>query len=182
MEKLKKDLRKIMKEKREKLKADNKEKYDITIFHNLIHSDEYKKARTIFIYVSYNNEADTHRIICHALENNKIVCVPKVISKAEGMKAVEIKSFMDLIPGSYGILEPGSNCFMDEKDIDLVILPGLAFDSDGGRLGYGAGFYDRFLCSVREDAMLVGLSYKFQVVEKVPMDSHDYYIKKIITD
>lgn len=169
-------------EKRERLKADDKEQYDIIIFHNLIHSEEYKKADTIFIYVSYNNEADTHRIICHALEHNKKVCVPKVISKAEGMKAVEIKGFKDLRPGAYGILEPESNCFTDEKDIDLVILPGLSFDYDGGRLGYGAGFYDRFLCNLREDAMLIGIAYKFQIVEKVPMDSHDYYIKKIITN
>lgn len=176
------DLRKIMKEERKKLNASDKEKYDTSIFKFLIHSDEYKKAHVLFIYVSYNNEADTHSIICHALKDNKIVCVPKVISREYGMKAVQIKCFQDLKPGAYGILEPESNCCMDAKNIDLVVLPGLAFDSEGGRLGYGAGFYDRFLCNLRDDVMLIGLAYKFQIVEKVPMDSHDYRIEKIITN
>lgn len=171
-----------MKEKRENLNISDKDNYDARIFHLVTESEEYKKAGVIFIYVSYNHEADTHSIICRALKDNKTVCVPKIISKLHGMKAVQIKSFKELKPGAYGILEPENNCGIDAENIDLVILPGLAFDADGGRLGYGAGFYDRFLCGLRDDAKLIGIGYKFQIVNKVPMESYDHRIHRIITD
>jgi 5-formyltetrahydrofolate cyclo-ligase len=99
------------------------------------------------------------------------------------MILVQIKSFDDLEEGAYGILEPKDIMLkVDESLIDVSYLPGLAFDRKGGRVGYGGGFYDRFLRKTRKDSKKIALGYSFQVLEKVPMDDNDEVIDGIITD
>lgn len=183
----KKEIRKLMREKRALLTKEEREKLDSAIFEKVINSKEYKESKNIFVFVSYDTEIDTHRIIKQALKDEKVLCVPRVISKEEGMIIAQIKSFDELEPGAYGILEPGDNTFkVDETLIDVAYLPGLAFDKLGGRVGYGGGFYDRFLRKSRKDCKKIGLAYSFQVLEKVPMQQNaeyvDEYIDGIITD
>ncbi len=179
----KKSIRKLVKEKKDILSRTERQNLDSIIFNKVINSEDYKNSDTIFIFVSYNNEVDTHKIIKQALKDEKVLCVPRIISKEEGMDIVQIKTFEDLKQGSYGILEPkDSKLKVEEKSIDLSYLPGLAFDIKGGRVGYGGGFYDRFLVKVREDSKKIGLAYKFQVFSEVPMDKHDVFIDGIITD
>lgn len=179
----KKELRKIMSEKRKHILTEDKKIYDKKIYDNLINSREYKNAKTIFVYVSYNDEVYTHDIIVKAIKDGKKVCVPKVISKQQGMCAIEIKALEDLKPGAYGILEPDSTSEkIDESEIDLILLPGLAFDESGGRLGYGGGFYDRFLRKTRFDVQKIGLAYELQIVENVVIEDFDEKVEKIITN
>jgi 5-formyltetrahydrofolate cyclo-ligase len=183
----KKEIRKFMREKRGSLTKAEKERLDNAIFDNVVNSKEYKESKNIFIFVSYDTEVDTHRLIKQALKDEKVLCVPRVISKEEGMIIAQIKSFEDLEPGAYGILEPKDNKFkVDETLIDVAYLPGLAFDKVGGRVGYGGGFYDRFLRKSRKDSKKIGLAYSFQILEKVPMEQNnqyiDEYIDGIITD
>lgn len=179
----KKEIRKMIKERRALLTKEERENLDNAIFQKVISSKEYKEAKTIFIFVSYDTELDTHRIIKEALKDGKRVTVPKVISKEEGMDAVEIKNFDDLESGAYGILEPKDNKLkIDEKSIDICYLPGVAFDRRGGRVGYGGGFYDRFLRKLKENCPRIALAYGFQVLEEVPMDDNDETIDGIITD
>lgn len=177
------DLRKLMKIKRQEICENNKENMDTSIYSNIVNSENYIKANSIFIYVSYEKEVSTYKIIENALLNGKEVFVPKVISKVKGMKAVQIKSFKDLKPGAYGILEPDNiNTEASVDYFDLVILPGLAFDKYGGRLGYGGGFYDRFISKADKNNILLGLAYEFQIVEEVPMVEFDVRIQGIITE
>ena len=99
------------------------------------------------------------------------------------MIIVQINKFEDLEVGYYGILEPKENkLIVDETTIDSSFLPGLAFDKKGGRVGYGGGFYDRFLRKSRKDSRKIGLAYSFQVLEEVPMEQDDEFIDGIITD
>jgi 5-formyltetrahydrofolate cyclo-ligase len=97
------------------------------------------------------------------------------------MKAVIIQSMNELQLSSFGILEPEDfQNSVDPKEIDLLFIPGLAFDKKGGRIGYGAGYYDRYLKTVREDAYKVGLAYDFQIIPSVPMETYDTFIDDII--
>lgn len=177
------EIRKYIKEKRNELKENFKKQMDLIIYKNVVNSDYYKSAKTIFIYVSYNNETDTHEIIARMLEDKKIVCVPKVLSLKEGMIAVKIESFDDLKPGLYGIPEPlNIQNAVKEGDIDTIFLPGVAFDLNGGRIGYGGGFYDRFLDKTKADAVKIALAYEFQIMNEVPMNDTDKNIDGIITE
>ena len=179
----KRELRKHILTLRDNLSLDTRKQYDKEIFSKLINKDCYKDCKCIFIFVSYKSEIDTHSIIKKALEDKKVVCVPKVISKQEGMKAVQITDFNQLKPGCQGILEPVDfKCEVDVKKIDLVIMPGVAFDLNGGRIGYGGGFYDRFLVDVRKEVPKVALAYDIQIVDKVPMNELDMRVDDIITN
>ncbi|MTK13677.1 MAG: 5-formyltetrahydrofolate cyclo-ligase [Clostridiaceae bacterium] len=179
----KKDIRRIIKDKRSSITAEEREKLNQTIYEKAINSEYYKNAKTIFIFISFKDEVDTLGIIKKSLEDGKIVCVPKVISKQEGMVAIRINNFEDMAVSSYGILEPKDTTnIIKENLVDLTFVPGLAFDKKGGRIGYGGGFYDRFLKDMRKDAKKIGLAYSFQIIDEVPMEEHDLFIDGIITD
>lgn len=181
--KIKEEIRKTMVNRRASLTKIEKEKLDEIVFQKVIDSREYKDAKVIFLFVSYKDEVDTHRIIGQALQDEKIVCVPKTISMKEGMNAIQIKDFQDLVEGNYGILEPRNHEFIiKENIIDVSFIPGLAFDKKGGRVGYGGGFYDRFLRKTRSNSKKVGIGYSFQILDEVPMEKHDIFIDRIITD
>ncbi|MDP4177472.1 MAG: 5-formyltetrahydrofolate cyclo-ligase [Bacillota bacterium] len=179
----KNEIRKLIKEKREALSIEDKAAYDEAIFNKIILLEQYKNSKIIFIYVSFDKEVDTFRIINHALENNKTICVPKVISKSEGMKAVKIESINELTAGKYGILEPKeSNNIINADKIDLIISPGVAFDSSGYRVGYGGGFYDRFLSNVNDNVPVIAMSYDFQFIDKVPREDFDKPVDFVVTN
>jgi 5-formyltetrahydrofolate cyclo-ligase len=180
----KNSLRQQMKLKRSQLTAGSKDEMDRSIFDKLKQDETFLRANKIFIFVSLGQEVDTHKIILHALNLGKQVLVPKVISMAEGMKAIKINSLEELSPGKMGILEPTMEMkeVANVQDIELVILPGLAFDKQGGRIGYGGGFYDRFIKNVNKEAKIIGICYDFQIVSKVPMEEHDVKPSKLITE
>jgi len=179
----KKQVRKYMLDKRDKCNNQKRSGWDSIIFNKFISSEYYKSAKLIFIFVSFRSEVDTLSIIKKAIEDGKTICVPKVISKEEGMKVFKISGLDDLESGYYEILEPLKKCEeISIKDIDLVVMPGAAFDLEGGRIGYGGGFYDRFLLKIDDNVKKLALAYKFQVLDSVPMDENDIRADMIITD
>lgn len=168
---------------RNNLDIETKALKDDLIFQKVINSQFFLKAEIIFIFVSFESEVDTHRLIEYALMKGKTVCVPLVNISPKTMDAVEINSFDDLRKSSYGILEPVNQDNIIEADkIDLVLVPGLAFDKNGGRLGYGGGYYDKFFTKVNIDVEKIGLAYSFQRIDKVPVHEHDVLLDGIITD
>ena len=177
-------LRKTLIKLRDEISKERRKEKDRAIYETIIKSDPYKKSKFLFVFVSYGSEVDTHKLIKHALDSGKRVCVPKVIDKVNGMKAVEIRGWSDLSESYRGILEPElkETDIVEEKAIDLVIVPGVAFDHNGGRLGYGGGFYDRFLLKIKEECHIIAVCYKEQIVNELPMDEHDVKINCIITD
>ncbi len=176
-------IRKIMMEKRDNLCNQKKEKLDSIIFEKVIKSEEYDKAKSIFIFVSYKSEVNTHNIIKTALEDGKLICVPKVIYKEGYMEAVRIYDFNELKEGAYKILEPQNiDLKVKETSIDICYVPGLAFDKNGGRVGYGGGYYDRFLKKLRTDSKKIGLAYSFQILDEVPMGKYDVCMDGFISN
>ena len=179
----KKSIRKFILEKREQVPANIRNQWDESIFNLLINSEVYKNATVIFIFVSYNSEVNTHKIIEHALKNSKTIYVPKITSKGQLMEVFEIKSLKDLKIGYFGILEPQETCPIgDQNKIDLILMPGVAFDRQGGRVGYGKGFYDKFLDKMDKKVDKIALAYDFQILDSVPIDEFDVKINGFITN
>lgn len=176
-------IRKQIIEQRDSIDINTKNQYDKNIFNSLVKSEWYKKANTIFAFVSFKSETDTHEIIKYAIQDGKTICVPRIKSKQKGIEIFKIDSFDQLEKGYFGILEPLESCIaVDSKDIDLILMPGVAFDRQGGRLGYGAGFYDRFLSNMSNSVDKIAVAYHFQVLDNIPMDEHDVRINGIVTE
>lgn len=170
-------------EQREKINTSIRKEWDKNIFDLLINSEFYKNANVIFVFVSFKSEVDTHPIIEHALKNFKTIYVPKIQSKEKGMEIFKISSLEDLKTGYFDILEPKESCpVADSNNIDLILMPGVAFDLKGGRVGYGKGFYDVFLSRMSKKVNKIALAYDFQIVDKVPMDQFDVKIDGIVTN
>jgi 5-formyltetrahydrofolate cyclo-ligase len=179
----KREVRKIILDKRDLIDFKVRKEWDKNIFHNLINNVLYKNAKVIFAFVSFKSEVDTLQIMDHSFKHNKVICVPKIKSKEKGISFYEISSLEDLQLGYYEILEPKSKCKeANVNDLELMLIPGVAFDRSGGRIGYGAGFYDKFLRNTGKNFNKIALSYHFQVIGNVPMDSHDVRIDGIITN
>lgn len=140
----KKQQRIIMKEKRKNLQREYCRMADEKICRNILTLKEFAEADTVFCFVSTEEEIDTRLIFKEAWKTGKRVVVPRCEGKGH-MEAYEIHSFSELAEGSYGILEPGKNCKMISPDeIWFAVVPCLSCSSDGWRLGYGGGFYDRY--------------------------------------
>lgn len=166
------------------LEENNKKLWDEKIFSLLVEAPSVKKAKNVFIYVSFQKEVDTHSLINYFLAQGKTVAVPLVISKEKGMIAIIIDGISQLTPNKMGILEPvyDENRILQPKDIDLLIVPGLAFDKNGGRIGYGGGFYDRYMAKVKENVPRIAVAYDFQILDFIPMEKHDMKVDYVITN
>ena len=144
--------------------------------------DVFRQAKTIHIFISKTDEPDTSPIIESAWESGKTVAVPCVVPESFELFHSQLKSFEDLSSGALGVLEPSpeGRIKMTPESFDLVIIPGVAFDRKGGRLGYGKGYYDRFL--EQTAAFRLALAFNFQVLEKVPTEKHDVPMNGILTE
>lgn len=172
-------------EKRKSLAKKEIEKKSSKIKQKLYSLPEFKKAKNIMFYVSFNNEVDTIGIIKELLGNKeKNIIVPFVAKNNPILQLSELKSLDELEPRSLGILEPKEKCIkkFDIKNLDLVIVPGIVFDKNGHRIGYGYGYYDRFLKMLKEDVKKIGLAFEFQLVDKIPKEKHDIPVGIVITE
>lgn len=149
------------------------------IFENLVSIPEYKNSWIIMTYVSFDREPDTIQIIRDALGKAKTVCIPYVDWKGKSMSPVQIFSIDD-IDFSKRVPQPLNQSFIDIRDLDLVIVPGIAFDINCNRLGRGKGFYDRFLSSCK--AFKIGLAFDMQVLDRIVVESGDIPVDMVITE
>jgi 5-formyltetrahydrofolate cyclo-ligase len=150
---------------------------------NLIGTDEYKKASVVMIFLSLPHEVDTTAVILDAWQQGKTVAVPKISWQQRHMIAVEITSLeTGLTESSSGLKNPTTGVPMPVEDIDLVVTPGLGFDSKGNRLGRGGGYYDRFFGSELLTAKKCGFAFSQQIVESVPVEEHDKLVDFLVTD
>ena len=147
---------------------------------NLFSLNEFKNAKTIMLFVSFDSEVYTHDMIKDILKSKKNIAVPKVVEHE--IHPSLIIDFDQLIPsGIFGILEPIELLKINLKNIDVVIIPGIVFDKTGHRIGYGYGFYDKFLRKIPK-ALKIGVAYDFQIIEKIPNDAHDVPVDIVVTD
>ena len=150
-------------------------KADLNCFKNNIY---FKEAKVVFCYVSFENEISTLDLIQELLKEKRVV-VPYCTDKEGSMICVEIKNMAELETGSYGISEPKIPIEFDKKEIDFCIVPGLAFDSFGGRIGFGKGYYDRFLKGT--NAYKLGICHKELFFSSIPKDELDISMDEVFT-
>ncbi|WP_313756118.1 5-formyltetrahydrofolate cyclo-ligase [Tissierella sp.] len=180
----KKFLRKKILQKRAELSTENIVNYSNIIENKLYEMDYYKNSKTIMSFISFGNEIITHEIIKNSIGNGKSVVVPITIPETKELKASKILDFSELEIGYYNILTPKKDFirFIDFNTIDLVLVPGVVFARDGYRVGYGGGYYDRFLSKFKEKVNTIGLAFDLQIVDEVPKDSFDLPVDFIITE
>lgn len=176
----KKTLRRRFLAERAAQNAADKQRADGEITRRVLESEAYRRAACIFAYVSTTQEIDTRALLCAALAAGKTVCVP-LCGAAGEMTARQIPSLDALQPGAYGIDEPDAAApEIPPEQIDLVVVPALACDRAGYRLGYGGGYYDRFLC--RTSAVRMALCAEDRLAESLPHTALDQKCHWIITE
>ena len=176
----KKALRKRYLAARAALSAEEKQEIDRGITENVLQSALYRDAECIFCYVSTAEEIDTRVILDTALRDGKTVCVP-LCGKGGSMSARRMTAFSDLKAGHYGILEPSDTAEeIAPVDIDLVLAPALSCDRSGFRLGYGGGYYDRFLA--KSHAVCAALCASARLADALPHEAFDRCCDYIITE
>lgn len=183
----KKQIRKDILEVRRSMDIDKKDTYDTLIEKSFFESSFYKEAKNIFIYISYDSEINTKRIINRAINERKNIYVPRTEFDTKLMNAVKINDFSNLVESRYGILEPKKEePFIDPNELDIIVVPGVAFDKNGGRIGYGAGYYDRYFKRINEKNKAritkLALIYDFQLIDEVPTDEEDVLIDAVLTE
>lgn len=140
------------------------------------------EAKTMVFYASIRNEVITDHMIDDALSTGKKVALPKVVKDQRRLVISYIDDIDALMPGAYGIREPGNIRPVPLNSVDLVVVPGVAFDTEGYRLGHGGGYYDIFLSNMGEDVIKIGLAFEFQMVGKLPIEGHDIKMDTILTE
>ncbi len=182
---IKAEIRKEVGQKRDSISMEERDEKSKRIMDTLFSLKEFKDAMVVHFFVNIKSEVFTCEMIKGALAVGKRVVVPFIDSANRRLLLSEIKDYeKDLTPGYWGILEPKRESFRETSidDVDLMVIPGLAFDKKGGRIGYGAGYYDRLL-SVRKKKMpLITVAYELQIVEDVPTHERDVSVDKIVTE
>lgn len=144
---------------------------------------ELVNARTVMIFASFRTEIDTGPLLAWALEHGKAVCLPRIVAPRTMLSYRINDAETDLEPGTWGIPEPTHACaLVDPTDVDVVVVPGSAFDCDGHRCGYGGGFYDNYLPLTREGTPRVALAFEAQIVDELPCEAHDLPVTVIVTE
>jgi 5-formyltetrahydrofolate cyclo-ligase len=147
---------------------------------------EYASAKTVMFYVDVRDEVRTRQALPEALKSGKRIVVPYCLDGE--LELFHLESMDELELGMYRILEPKPELrtvkekHLQPEDLDLVMVPGVAFDRNGGRTGHGKGYYDKLLQHARADAPLVALSFECQLFDEIPTGDHDIYMDKIVTE
>jgi len=161
-------------------KEEDQERKSRIIKRKLFRSSIFKKAKTIMFYLSFGGEVKTEDMILGAKKLGKAVAVPVCEHNRMILRPCLLSHKANLVKGPYGICVPAEKTFIDPKDLDLVIVPGLAFDEKGNRLGRGKGCYDHFLNTLPGNKNSIGLAYDFQILPSVPVAKNDIHVNKVI--
>jgi 5-formyltetrahydrofolate cyclo-ligase len=177
-------IRKQVLEVRNKLSDDEVYRLSENIFLNLRENSFFNNSTHVMIYLDFKHEVKTDLIINYCLEHGKKVYVPICIPETHELRISRITSLKELQSGHFEIREPVTEYLRlsDSSRIDLVLVPGVAFDSSGNRIGFGAGYYDRFMKRLQSGAAKVAIAYSFQVVDFVPSDEYDIPVDYIVTE
>jgi len=177
--KSKKSLRKQAAEARGSLSPEARESKSREIGKRLFSLPEFKAASAVMFFASIRSEVDTLPMIRHSLALGKRTILPKV--KGKDLALFEIRDVEnDVAPGVWGIPEPREILPVTIHEVDFMIVPGLAFDLNGNRLGYGAGFYDKILPLYKKET--AALAFEIQIVPEVPISALDIPVKMIVTE
>ena len=175
-------LREAMLERRRALDAEAHRELSAAIGERLRGDERYRDARVLHSYIdARDNEVATRDLVQVSLRAGRRVVCPRALPGGR-LEHYEIGSLEDLEPGRFGLLEPPPDPAraVDPSAIDLVLVPGIVFDREGFRAGFGGGYYDRFLAAI--DAPSIGLAFALQLVDRVPREAHDVPVDAIVTE
>lgn len=164
----------------------DREAHGRSIQQRVIALPEFRSARTVLTYIGVRTEVATDLIVAQALGQGKRVAAPYVTR--EGLKAAHIEGKADLVPARFGLVEPAERIRQDPArscppdSVDLFVVPGLAFDRSGGRVGFGRAYYDGLLAKAGSKARFVAVAFHSQIVPRVPMLAHDMFMHTIVTE
>lgn len=178
-------LRKEVLARRDKLTTALRVIRSADILQKLFELEAVRSATWIHFYVSCGGEVETTGMIAHALSLGKRVAVPKMEPASKQLVLSELKDpVRELSPGPKGISEPKPEAFrpVEIDTMDLFVVPGVAFDEKGNRLGQGAGYYDRLLAEVSDRIPIIALAFELQIVGRVPTNNHDVRVDWIMTE
>ncbi len=176
---MKEEIRKRVLAGRDALSSEQRTSKSREIEKRLFSLPEFKTSHSVLFFAAFRSEVETAPMIRKTLASGKRVILPKVAGKE--LSLFEIKDFdKDVLPGSWNIPEPRETAPVSLTEVDLIIVPGAAFDEQGNRLGYGAGFYDKLLVSFQGPT--VAIAFEAQIVPEVPTDLHDVPVKMIVTE
>lgn len=172
----KKEIRETIRRRKQQFRQDQLTSLSLTAVDRLLTNANVLHARTLLLYYALPDEVDTSLLFERL--SDKTILLPKVID-SENMELRIYTGENDLATGCYGIKEPVGKVFTDFAKIDVAIIPGMAFDRHGHRLGRGKGYYDRLLSKIPQ-AYKIGLCFDFQIVDNVPVDSHDIRMDEVV--
>lgn len=147
---------------------------------------ETRAASTVMFYVDVRDEVRTRQALPQSLTTGKRIVVPYCVDGE--LELFWLESMDELELGMYRILEPKNELRtvaskrLQPEDLDLIMVPGVAFDRNGGRTGHGKGYYDKLLEHAKPTTPLIGLAFECQIFEEIPMDQHDIYMDKVVTE
>lgn len=151
----------------------------------------YKRAQTVMWYLHCRSEVRTLETLSRQLGGDKIIVIPYCTEDTDGRPVLglwRLQDLNELEPGMWGILEPPKARWgepgkvVEPEQLDLIMVPGVAFDKAGGRLGNGAGYYDRLLSRIRADCVKAAVCYEAQLLPEIAMEPHDVYMDHVITE
>ncbi len=171
-------LRRIMMKRRNDLSVEEFERLSNLIFNKVINDERFINAHHVGLYVSFKNEVDTLKLIAYCLKNGKKVSVPRVSS--ELMDFYEIDRLDQLRQGTFGVLEPTAKKVTKKNDLDIIYVPLLAYDQANHRIGYGKGYYDRYLSDF--DNLTIGLAFSFQMTDSIDINPFDFPLNFIYNE
>jgi 5-formyltetrahydrofolate cyclo-ligase len=179
------ELRTLLRDKRDEIELEQRIVWDRRIADRLLRSPEWGAARCVLAYCSMPGEVATAHILETAMSERKTLLLPRCVPGENRMEPASVEDLsLDLVPGQFrGLYEPGifRKSWTELEKIDLIIVPGVAFDHQGYRLGYGKGMYDRFLPQVQK-AQRIALAYGIQIIDSLPDEPHDMPMHAIITE
>ncbi|MDH7500294.1 MAG: 5-formyltetrahydrofolate cyclo-ligase [candidate division NC10 bacterium] len=182
----KRHLRQQMRALRDSLSVEDRRERSREIFHHLQSLLPFCEAKLLLFYASFGSEVETREMMSRCQREGKRIALPKVEQDSGDLVAIEISDLIrDLRPGYRGILEPqgSEGRKVEEQELGFILVPGLGFDVKGYRLGYGKGYYDRFLPRFRKRSIpCAGLAFDFQVVEELPVSPGDVPLDWIVTE
>lgn len=164
----------------------DKDAFSLHATDRLVAMPQYQRSHCVMWYVDVRDEVRTRNALFDQLTEHGRVVVPYCVGDQLGL--FELRNPLELAVGRFGILEPRETLREDlarrvlAEELDLVVVPGVAFDRTGGRLGHGKGFYDRCLQAIRADTLRVGLAFDCQIVSQVPVESHDIAMNWVVTE
>lgn len=164
----------------------NKDALSIQIVDRFMQLDEYAAAQTVMFYVDVRDEVRTRHALPTAITGDKRIVIPYCVDGE--LELFHLEAMEELETGMYKILEPKSELRdvaakkLRPSDLDLIMVPGVAFDRNGGRTGHGKGYYDKLLEHARPDTPLIALAFECQLFPEIPCEEHDIYMDKVVTE